>query len=176
MIRRETWLTIVLVSTAADDNKVSEAILSGLWKAYACYLVPTPRHPAKCLTISCATIPPILMPITWRSLLFVHPRWLHTSRVSFANSDVEYRMIGLSLSPIPLLSKIRQEYFSGCAWPKSFNWRCQYHLKPPNPVIHYQTRDMSHDPTCGVSHSTPLPWDKNGGPTTRCLGPLPWIS
>ncbi len=109
----------------------------------------TPRHTAKYLTISCATIPPILMPIIWRSLLFVHPRWLHTSRVSFASSDVEYRMIGLSLSPIPLLSKIRQEYFSGCAWPKSFNWRCQYHLKPPNPVIHYQAQDMSHDSTLG---------------------------
>lgn len=104
----------------------------------------TPRDTANYLTISCATIPPILMPITWRSLLFTHPRWLHTSRVSFANSDVEYRMTGLSLSPIPLLSKIRQEYFSGCAWPKSFNWRCQYHLKPPSPVIHYHARELSH--------------------------------
>lgn len=94
------------------------------------------------------------MPMTWRSLLFVHPRWLHTSRVSFANSDVEYRMIGLSLSPIPLLSKIRQEYFSGCAWPKSFNWRCQYHLKPPNPVIHYQARDMSHDSSASPNPTT----------------------
>lgn len=31
------WLTIVLISSAADDSKVSEAILSGSWKAYAYY-------------------------------------------------------------------------------------------------------------------------------------------
>lgn len=37
-IRRETWLTLVLITSAAEDNKVSEAILSGSWKAYACYL------------------------------------------------------------------------------------------------------------------------------------------
>jgi hypothetical protein len=63
-------------------------------------------------TISCAIMPPMLMPITCNSRLPVQPRWSTSSTMSLAISEVEYRNLGLSESPMPRLSSTRDEYWS----------------------------------------------------------------
>ena len=54
---------------------------------------------------------------------------------SFAISDVEYLMMGLSDSPIPRLSHNNTLYLSPCVWPKSFVCRCHDVLRAPRPMI-----------------------------------------
>lgn len=110
-LRRTTVFSI----RAAVDTRDREAILSGIKRAYSeVQQILARRFVRRELPSSCAIIPPILTPITCKSLLDFHPTKSISSKASFAISDVEYRMIGLSDLPMPLLSQMRHVYLE--AW------------------------------------------------------------
>ena len=100
----------------------------------------TDNHGVKTIrehTISCAIMPPMLIPKRCNSRLFVQPRLSRTSITSLAISDVEYRISGLSDSPIPRLSRTSKEYRSPFVWARSRVSRCQAYFIPPRPIMHY---------------------------------------
>lgn len=56
--------------------------------------------------------------------------------MSLAISEVEYRIKGLSDSPIPRFSISKQVYLSPFVWPKSRVCRCHAVFMLPSPIIH----------------------------------------
>jgi hypothetical protein len=100
---------------AAVEHRDREAILCGTMYAISRAIIPPmPRmHRRSALPIprQRSSREDVLRPMTCRDLSSVHPTCgeSRTSRMSLAISDVEYLISGLSDSPIPLLSMMRQE-------------------------------------------------------------------
>jgi hypothetical protein len=61
--------------------------------------------------------------------------------VSLAISEVEYLIKGLSDSPIPLLSNIKEVYVSALVCAKSFVCRCHAFFNAPRPMSHYDEKE-----------------------------------